>query len=111
MIRAPDMRERQSNGESQERAIAKLLRYGTWLASTAIGVGLAAQWLHPFTKMTLLGLSGFDLMRAGVALFIFLPVSRVALMLCLFVRERDTVYVAIAVLVLAIIGAGFLAGL
>lgn len=104
------MSEYKSTGESQDRAIAKLLHYGTGLASFIIAAGLAVQWLHPLTKATL-GLSGDGLMKAGVALFILLPVSRVALMLIQFVQVRDTAYVAISALVLAIIGAGFLAGL
>jgi uncharacterized membrane protein len=44
--------------------------------------------------------------KAGVAVFILLPVARVALMLTLFLRERDYAYTVIAALVLAIIAAG-----
>ncbi len=51
------------------------------------------------------------MVKAGVALFILLPVTRVALMLVIFLRERDSAYTAISALVLAIIGAAFLAGL
>lgn len=47
-------------------------------------------------------------MKAGVAVFIFLPVARVALMLAIFLRERDYVYTVTAALVLAIIAAGVL---
>ncbi|MDM4501851.1 DUF1634 domain-containing protein [Klebsiella oxytoca] len=39
-------------------------------------------------------------------MFILLPVARVALMLTIFLRERDYAYVVIAALVLAIIAAG-----
>jgi len=49
--------------------------------------------------------------KAGVAGFIFLRVSRLVLMFFLFLRERDACYRAISALVLAIVGAGFLAGL
>lgn len=103
------MSEYNNTGERQERAIATLLHYGTALASLIIAAGLGVQWLHP-TKAPL-GLSRGDLMKAGVALFILLPVLRVTLMLVQFVQARDTAYVAISALVLAIIGAGFLAGL
>lgn len=105
------MNEHTGAGESQEQAIAGLLRYGVWLASAVIGTGLLAEWLHALTKAALLGLSGASLVTAGVALLILLPVSRVALMFFLFLRERDAAYIAISALVLAIIGAGFLAGL
>jgi uncharacterized membrane protein len=55
--------------------------------------------------------NGFEAMKVGVALFIFLPVARVALMFAFFLRERDYVFTAIAALVLAIIGTGFFARL
>lgn len=102
--------EYKSAGEGQERAIAGLLYYGTGLASFIIAVGLTVQWL-PFSDAILFGLNGFDLVKAGVALFILLPVLRVALMLLLFAQARDTAYVMISALVLAIIGAGFLVGI
>ncbi len=104
------MSEYKNTDESEEWAIAKLLNYGTGLASFIIVVGLVVQWLHPLTEVSF-GLSGGGLMKAGVALFIFLPVSRLALMLIQFVQARDFAYVAITALVLVIIGAGFLAGL
>jgi uncharacterized membrane protein len=110
MIGTAEMNDYKSTGESQERAIAKLLHYGTGLASFIIAAGLAVQCLHPLTKATF-GMSGSGLMKAGVALFILLPVSRVALMLVQFVQARDFAYVAISALVLTIIGAGFLAGI
>ncbi|MEX6157994.1 DUF1634 domain-containing protein [Providencia manganoxydans] len=39
-------------------------------------------------------------------MFILLPIIRVAVMLVIFLSERDYVYVFIAALVLVIIGAG-----
>jgi uncharacterized membrane protein len=103
------MSEYLTRGTAQERAIAKLLHYGTWLASFIIAAGLALECLHPSIKV--FGLSGGGLMKAGVALFIFLPVARVGLMLIQFAQARDIAYTAISALVLMIIGAGFLAGL
>jgi hypothetical protein len=105
------MNERTGGSEGQERAIAGLLRYGTWFASAVIGVGLATEWLHIFAPAALTSPNGVSLVRAGVALLILLPVSRVALMFFLFLRQRDAAYMAISALVLAIIAAGFLAGL
>lgn len=50
-------------------------------------------------------------MKAGVALLVLLPITRVALMLVIFLSERDFAYAAISALVLGIIGAGFLVAL
>lgn len=91
------MKPATDNDERRERMIAALLWYGTWLASALIAVGMV--------------LDGYDIVKAGVALFICLPIARVALMLVTFLRERDYAYVAISALVLAIIGAGVVAGL
>lgn len=111
MTRKPVMSDHKNKGIGWERIIAGLLRYGVWLACAIITAGLAIELLRPPGGLILPGLSGFGLVKAGVALFILLPVARVALMLALFLRERDYAYVAISALVLAIIGAGFLAGL
>jgi uncharacterized membrane protein len=108
---ATDMSDCTNTSAGREQAIATLLRCGTWIASLVIGAGLAIQWLHPSARSLPLGLGGFALMKAGVALFILLPISRLCLMLFLFLRERDKVYAAISALVLVIIGIGFLAGL
>ena len=95
----------------RERAIARLLRHGTWLASAITALGLAMDFVPAhFTAPYLSSLSGEGVMKAGIALFILLPVARVALMLGIFVRERDYSYAAIAALVLAIIALGVLFG-
>jgi len=88
-----------------EQRIATLLHYGTWFASTLIGAGLLAQWLWAAPPWSLAAV------QAGIAVFIALPVLRVALMLALFLRERDRLYSALACAVLAIIGAGLAVGL
>jgi hypothetical protein len=111
MNRKRDMREGTGEYNSRERVIARLLRCGTWLASGTVAAGLTVELLHHLDASILRGLNGFDLMKAGVALFILLPVTRVALMLGIFLREQDHLYAAISALVLAIIGASFLAGL
>jgi uncharacterized membrane protein len=99
------------NYERHEQVIAALLWYGTWLASAVIAAGMALSALQQFEGLPSFGLSGYDLVKAGVALFILLPVARVALMLAIFLRERDYAYMVISALVLAIIGAGILVGL
>lgn len=83
--------------DRREQMIAGLLWYGTWLASAIIATGIV--------------LGRHDVIKAGVALFICLPIARVALMLVIFLRERDYTYVTISALVLVIVGAGVLAGL
>ncbi|MBO1114221.1 DUF1634 domain-containing protein [Bordetella petrii] len=88
-----------------EQRIAMLLHYGTWFASALIGIGLLAQWLWQTPP------AGLAAVQAGIAMFIALPVLRVALMLALFLRERDRLYSGLALAVLAIIGAGLAAGL
>ncbi|ETF01355.1 hypothetical protein W822_19085 [Advenella kashmirensis W13003] len=91
--------------------IAALLWYGTLLASAVIGAGIllaAADALDPALGM---GAIGYGLIKIGVVIFILLPVSRVMLMMILFLQARDYVYMAIAALVLAIIGTGVLIGL
>ena len=91
----------------RDRAIAGLLWYGTWLASALIAAGMAVDFLLPAHG----SLRDLELVKAGVALFIVLPVARVALMLAIFLRERDYAYTAISALVLLIIAAGVVSGL
>ncbi len=86
------MKSATDNYERREQVIAALLWYGTWLASAVIAVGMV--------------LGGYGIIKAGVALFICLPIARLVLMLVIFLRERDYAYMAISALVLAIIGAG-----
>jgi uncharacterized membrane protein len=85
-----------------EGLLAGLLRYGTWLASGVIGSGLA---------MSLVGLSGAQVVAAGVVLFIALPVLRVLVMLAVFLRDRDYRLALVAAIVLMTIVAGFAIGI
>ncbi len=95
------MKREAKNFERREQLIAALLWYGTWIASALIAAGLLLTAVGPSFPLT-----GYDVMKAGVAMFILLPVARVALMLAIFLRERDYAYAVIAALVLAIIVAG-----
>jgi hypothetical protein len=94
-----------------EELLAILLRYGSWLASAAIGLGFALALIdsHPRTR-NLVILPNMRIATAGIVLFILLPVLRVLLMLFVFIRERDIRFVAIAGLVLAIILLGIVFG-
>lgn len=88
--------------QDHERPIAALLWYGSWIAVAT----LCASFITP-----LFGYDGLSLARAGIALFILLPVARVALLIFLFARARDPLYTMISIAVLAIIAAGFAVGL
>lgn len=85
-----------------EGLVAGILRYGTWIASIAVGCGLALAFFDPRL--------GPLIARAGIALFILLPGLRVLLMVVVFVLERDYRFASIAALVLTIIVLGILIG-
>jgi len=87
-----------------EWLLAGLLRYGTWLASIAIAIGLVLAFTGSLTP-------GMQVVTLGIGLFILLPSSRVLLMLIVFVRERDHRFGLIAALVLAIIALGVVVGM
>ena len=88
---------------SLDRLLANFLQWGTWAACASIGAGLLLD-AHA-------GGSGAKALSAGVALFIMLPVLRVALMLAVFARQRNYLYVTIAAAVLAVIAAGCVIGI
>ncbi|MDH7788643.1 putative membrane protein [Ochrobactrum sp. 19YEA23] len=110
MIGTKSLREQKNLIESLEQKIARLLHYGTAVASFVIAIGLVTQWLSSLGMATAV-LSGGNLIKAGVIVFILLPVFRVALMLIEFARARDVVYATISGVVLVIIGVGFAVGL
>jgi uncharacterized membrane protein len=104
------MKRPTDNDAHREQLIAALLMYGTWLASAIIAIGMVVGAIQPFGDLPGFGFSGYGIVKAGVALFILLPIARVALMLTMFLRERDYVYTAISAFVLAIIAAGIAMG-
>jgi uncharacterized membrane protein len=85
-----------------EQSLGKLLQYGTVLASTVVALGVAIA--PDFNQF------GMRTATAGIALFILLPVARVAVMLFFFLQARDYRFGAIAALVLATIFLGFFLG-
>jgi uncharacterized membrane protein len=92
--------------------LAGLLHYGSWLASTAIALGLALAMIDNRARThELAGLANMRLATGGIALLILLPILRVSLMLFAFLRERDYRLALAAALVLAIILAGVMIGL
>jgi uncharacterized membrane protein len=86
-----------------ERRLAWLLRSGTWLGSLVITTGLIQLW-NPAAGAP--PKWGSDTITLGVAIFLFLPILRVALMMAVFLHDRDYRFAAIALLVLVIIAAG-----
>jgi uncharacterized membrane protein len=100
------MRPAADHVHKRDRVIAGLLWYGTWFASALIAFGVLLAAVGPLQASLALPLSAHDVVKAGVAVFILLPIARVALMLVIFLRERDYAYTAIAALVLAIIATG-----
>ncbi|WP_054309689.1 DUF1634 domain-containing protein [Mesorhizobium sp. 1M-11] len=92
--------------EKRDQIIAGLLWYGTWLACSLIAFGILMAAIEPLQTSLALPWTGLDVVKVGVAVFILLPVARVALMLAIFLRERDYIYAVIAALVLAIIAVG-----
>ena len=106
-----------------ERLLAQLLHYGTLAACGLIALGLAlgvasgllgmgigmGMGIGTGTGIGTMG-AGTIIATAGIALFILLPVLRVATMLVFFLRAGDYRYSAIAALVLLIISFSFFIG-
>jgi len=87
-----------------EKSLAALLRYGSWLASAAIGLGFAFALIDSRVGTRNLAiLPNMRIASMGIVLFILLPSFRVLLMLLRFIRERDFRFAAAAGLVLVII--------
>jgi uncharacterized membrane protein len=94
-----------------ERLLARVLQFGTWLASAIIAVGLALALIDGRFGIHLSGSVSLRIIALGVVLFILLPVFRVLLMLFVFLQEKDYRFVVIAGLVLVILLLGFFVGM
>jgi uncharacterized membrane protein len=99
-------------GQALERGLeiwlAKLLRYGSYLGCSAIGLGLLLSWFN-FPGLETNWASWIA--SAGIGLLIALPIARLAVMLVTFVAERDYRFAIAATIVLVIIAVGFAVGL
>ena len=94
-----------------ERLLARVLQYGTWLATAIIAIGLTITLLISGSGLHAGAFfSGTRIMSLGIVLFILLPVFRVFIMLLVFLQERDYPFSAIAALVLLILALGFIVG-
>ena len=94
-----------------EKILAALLRYGSWSASAAIGLGYALALIGSHSPARNLAvLPNIRIARVGIVLFILLPILRVLLMFLFFVRERDFRFAFISGMVLTIILLGIFLG-
>jgi hypothetical protein len=93
-----------------EELLAALLRYGSWSASAAIGLGFALTLIGSHSPARNPAIVPYRIATMGIALFILLPMLRVLLMFLVFIRERDFRFASIAGLVLAIILIGIFLG-
>jgi Protein of unknown function (DUF1634) len=95
-----------------EWLLAGTLYYGTLMASTVVCLGLGLAMIGGrFGAARLAILRDMRIATIGIALFILLPVARVIVMLVAYVRQRDYLLSAIALLVLTVILLGFAVGL
>jgi hypothetical protein len=94
-----------------EELLAAFLRYGSWSASAAIGLGFALALIGSHSPARNPAIVAHRIATMGVALFILLPMLRVLLMFLVFVRKRDFRFACIAGSVLAIILLGIVLGL
>jgi hypothetical protein len=93
-----------------EELLAALLRYGSWSAAAAIGLGFALTLIGSHSPARNPAIVLHPIATIGIALFILLPMLRVLLMFLVFIRERDFRFACISGLVLAIILAGIFLG-
>jgi hypothetical protein len=94
-----------------EEWVAALLRYGSWTASAAIGLGYALALIGSHSpNRNLAALPNMRIVSAGIVLFILLPILRVLLMFLVFIRERDFRFALISGTVLAVILLGIFLG-
>jgi uncharacterized membrane protein len=112
-----------------DNSIANLLRAGVALSAFVVMIGGAMYLLHPATAHPdyrqfasvaaplrtlsgiLLGAAHFDprsLIQFGILLLVSTPIARVAFCVFGFARQRDLLYAAISVVVLAILLLSFI---
>ena len=94
-----------------EELLAALLRFGSWSASAAIGLGYALALISSHSPTwNLAVLPNIRIVSVGIVLFILLPILRVLLMFLVFIRKRDFRFAFISGVVLAIILLGLFLG-
>jgi Protein of unknown function (DUF1634) len=94
-----------------EGILTGLLRYGALFASAWLACGMALGSLpDPIAFTHNSGAVSHGCLVIGIVLLIALPVLRVAIMMVIFLLERDYRFAAISAAVLSIITLGFLLG-
>jgi len=105
------MKERPSGPAAMEKTLAHVLHYGTWLACILILFGFAVMWLDASRgHRDAASERSQHVIATGIGLFILLPVLRVAVMLVMFLKQRDYRFAGIAAVVLLVILVGYLLG-
>lgn len=100
-----------NKGWRLEELLADFLRYGSWSALAIIGLGYVLALIGPHGQTWSLSLlSNMRIVRAGIALFILIPILRVLLMFLVFIGQRDFRFAIISGAVLAIILLGVFLG-
>jgi uncharacterized membrane protein len=92
---------------SMERILAGLLRYGAIMTSVCIAIGLVLNWTLAKTGSPSSNNDSLKLIEIGVGTLISLPVLRVALMMGIFIKQKDYRFAAISAVVLGIVASGF----
>ena len=90
-----------------ESLLAGVLNVGTWLASVVIAAGLVLSLFYERTPFP----TGAQVVTAGIALFVLLPILRVIMMVTIFAKERDYQFAVVATVVLLTIFAGIAIGI
>jgi hypothetical protein len=93
-----------------EELLAGLLRYGSWSASAAIGLGFLLALVGSDSSARNPATAAHRIATIGIVLFILLPMLRVLVMFLVFLRERDFRFACVAASVLAIILLGIVLG-
>jgi uncharacterized membrane protein len=93
-----------------EQLLARLLYWGTWVASAIVAAGLVLAIVDQVAGMHDSIAGALRIVAAGIAGFILLPVVRVVLMLIFFFRARDYRLGLVAAVVLLFIIAGLFLG-
>jgi uncharacterized membrane protein len=105
------MKPHDSGEPRLETLLARQLYFGTWLASIIVAVGLGLTFFNGSAgEQVSKAQTGMQVVLAGIALFILLPVLRLVVMLIVFLRERNYRFGLITAVVLIIIALGVLLG-
>ena len=94
-----------------EQLLAGLLNYGSWIASTVIGLGFVLALIDSRLGIhDLMNVPNMQIATVGIVLFILLPTVRVWLMLIFYIRDRDYRLAFTAAIVLTLILLGVFMG-